>query len=344
VAQRTVPMTTSFDILGLGCVAVDDLLYVASYPPPDGKVQVHRHERQCGGLTATALVAAARLGARCAYAGVLGEDDLSQFVLERLRQEGVDVAHVRARPGARPIHSVIVVDEAKQTRNIFYNLEGVFGAEPGWPDESMIRSCRLLYVDHFGVEGMSWAARIARDNGIPVVADFERCDVPGFSDLLVLVDHLIVSADFAREVTGESQPDQEALKLWKGVARPEHGCEGRGGTPNVAHPSPPRSERATPPGGRVTVVTCGAEGCWYVGAADPSRAVHQGAFAVAAIDTTGCGDVFHGAYAAALIDGLDVASRIRFASAAAALKATRRGAQAGIPTREAVEAFLKQQS
>src|SRR6516162_4375395 len=118
-------MTRSFDIVGLGCAAVDDLLYVPAYPPADAKVQILRRERQGGGLTATALVAAARLGSRCAYAGVLGEDELSHFLRQRFQREGVDISLVRHRLDARPIHSIIVVDEGTQTRNIFYDLEGV---------------------------------------------------------------------------------------------------------------------------------------------------------------------------------------------------------------------------
>ncbi|MBN2129460.1 MAG: hypothetical protein JW741_08180, partial [Sedimentisphaerales bacterium] len=70
-------MQPVFDVLGLGYTAVDDLLYVESYPPADNKARVRHRERHCGGLTATALVAAARLGARCMYAGVLGNDELS---------------------------------------------------------------------------------------------------------------------------------------------------------------------------------------------------------------------------------------------------------------------------
>src|SRR6266853_1907463 len=109
-----------FDVLGLGAVAVDDLLYVESYPSPDAKARVIRSERQCGGLTATALVAAARLGARCAYAGVLGEDELSNFVLGCLEQEGIDVGSVRRSRSAQPVHSHIVVDQRRGTRNIFF--------------------------------------------------------------------------------------------------------------------------------------------------------------------------------------------------------------------------------
>src|SRR5436190_23723632 len=104
------------DVLGLGCVAVDDLLYVSAYPPADAKVQVRRRERQCGGLTGTALVAAARLGSRCAYAGILGDDDDSRFVKDTFRREGIDLSYVVLDPVARPIRSVIGVDESSLTR------------------------------------------------------------------------------------------------------------------------------------------------------------------------------------------------------------------------------------
>jgi sugar/nucleoside kinase (ribokinase family) len=298
------------DVLGLGCAAIDDLLYVAAYPPSDAKTQVLRRDRQGGGLTATALVAASRLGARAAYAGTLGDDDLSEWLLQRLRQEGVDVAHIRRRPGARPIHSVIIVDEGRQTRSIFYDLAGVYGAETDWPTEEVLRSARVLFVDHFGVEGMSRAARIARAAGIPVVADFERNEMPGFDDLLTLTDHVIISRDFAERLTGTANPAAAVDRLWT-------------------------------PDRQAVIVTCGDEGCWYRTPAD-ARTRREMAFAVATVDTTGCGDVFHGAYAAALARGLDMTDRVHFASASAALKATRRGGQAGIPTREAVEAFLKE--
>lgn len=305
-------MKPAFDILGLGCVAIDDLLYVDSYPPADSKVQVRRRERQCGGLTGTALVAAARLGSKCAYAGTLGEDELSQFVLNRLADEGIDISCAKRVGGARPIHSVVIIDENTQTRTVLFDLEDVLGAQADWPSEEMIRSARVLFVDHFGTEGMIRAARIARSAGIPVVADFESDMMPDFPKLLELVDHLILSQEFAAKFTGTTHARAAALQL----------CS---------------DDR------QIVIVTCGPEGGWYVSAENPGHAERFPAFAVKAVDTTGCGDVFHGAYAAALARGLDLPHRLRFAAAAAALKATQRGGQAGVPTRSAVETFLKEQ-
>jgi len=305
-------MSGPFDILGIGCVAVDDLVYVADYPAADSKTQVIGRERQCGGLTATALVAAARLGAQCSFAVALGEDELSRFALDRLRQEGIDAQWIRHSAEARPIHSIIVVDRRRGTRTIFYDLDGFQTAGPDWPDEDAIRAARVLFVDHVVAEDAIRAAGIARAAGIPVVADLESDRAPRFSELLGLVDHLIVSRGFAEQLTGASDPATAAQAL-------------------VA------SDR------RAVVVTCGDQGCWYWGSDGLGPPRHQPAFEVEVVDTTGCGDVFHGAYAATLAEGLDVAARIRLAAATAALKATRSGGQAGIPVRRAVQAFLEEQ-
>lgn len=303
MAQTT---TARFDVLGLGCTAVDDLLYVDSYPPPDAKVRVRRRQRQCGGLTATALVAAARMGARCAYAGILGDDEQSRFVIDCLQGEGIDLTYLVRRPDARPIHSTIIVDETHQTRNIFFDLAGTVGAPVDSPPAEVIRASRVLFVDHYGIEGMVRAARMAREAGVAVVGDLERHNWPGFPDLLALVDHLLVSRAFAAALTGEADPAVALTKLWM-------------------------------PKRQAVVVTCGGDGCWYANAATATAPRHQPALPVEVVDTTGCGDVFHGAYAAALAEGQPLQERIRFATTAAALKAGAYGAQAGIPTRDKVE-------
>jgi len=297
------------DILGLGVTTVDDFLYVAGYPPPDVKTRVVRRDRQCGGLTMTALVAAARLGARCSYAGVLGDDELSQMVVDCMQREDIDTGLLVRRPGARPVHATIVVDLQTQTRNIFYDPAGAVGADVAWPPASVVCSAKVLFVDTYGIEGMTRAARIAREHGIPVVADFEHGEAPGFGELLHLVDHLIVSRGFACSWTESPDPEVAASRLWH---------DGRD----------------------TVVVTDGDRGGWYVTRASGLMPRHYPAFEVNTVDTTGCGDVFHGAYAAALARGLCLEERLRLATAAAALKASKPGGQAGAPTLAEVEAFV----
>ena len=307
-------MTKQWDVLALGNTAVDDLLRVPHYPPADAKVQVLSSSRQCGGLAATALVAASRLGASCAYAGVLGGDELSQFVENTLRHEGIDVSHVVRRDDAIPVHSRIIVDTARGARNIFYEVKGSSGADDNLPKAEIICGARVLLVDPWGEAGTLRAARIARAAQIPIVGDIERSDFETFKELFALVNHLIVSEDFALECTETATPEAAAQALWNDARD-------------------------------VVIVTCGAQGAVALSGEYSSLAPrHHRAFPIEVVDTTGCGDVFHGAYATGLAQGLNLDECIRLASAAAALKATQPGGQSGIPSRVEVEAFLKNQS
>src|ERR1051325_7190097 len=280
-----------FDVLGLGCAAVDEILYVARYPGADAKVHVLRRERHCGGLTATALVAATRLGAKCAFAGTLGFDEGSEFVLETFRRETVNVRHSVRREDAGPVRSVIVVDQRWRTRNIFAYIDEARGADAKLPGPEVIESVRVLFIDYFGLAGNLRAARLARAAGVPIVSDLEHTQLPGMKRLIPLIDHPIFSQRAAEELSGETNPGRAAVKIWN-------------------------DSRA------VVVVTCGERGAWFV-SRERRQPQHVPAFRVNAVDTTGCGDVFHGAYAAALAKGLPVEERIRFASPPARLTPTK---------------------
>jgi ribokinase len=286
------------DVLALGAAAIDALLYVDAYPAPDTKISVRRSERQCGGLSATALVAAARLGASCAYAGLLGHDEDSAFVAHAMEREGIDLSHAVREDGAGPVRSTIIVGAHGDTRNIFTEHPARTGAHESLPDAEFVRSFRVLHVDHLGIPGMTRAARIARDAGIAVVSDLERDEFPGVDELFALVDHLLISEGFALHRTGATDAAAACRLLWT-------------------------------PARRIVAVTTGARGCVYTTNGEDLHV--QPALAVSVVDTTGCGDVFHGAYCAALAKQLPLAECIRIAAVAASLKATQRGAQAGAP-------------
>ncbi len=295
------------DVLGLGCATIDELLFVESYPAPDGKVLVSEAQTQGGGLTATALVAAARLGASCAYGGMLGFDPTSREVAQILEAEAIDVSLVSWREDAAAIRSTIIVDTSAHTRTIFFRKPGLVGAPPDAPLESEIAASRVLLIDHYGGAGNTRAADIARRAGVPVVADFERQNVPDWEAFFPLVDHLVLSRNFAFELSGASEPEAAARALWN-------------------------TNRA------VVVVTCGDEGAV---AFDGDKVTRVAAFSREVVDTTGCGDVFHGVYAATLAWDFPLQKRLVWASAAAALKAEHIGAQGGIARRADVEALAR---
>ena len=300
-------MTARWDVLGIGIVAVDDLVYVAHYPIPDSKQPILAKDRQGGGPTATALVAMARQRLRAAYCTVLGNDELSRFSVEELEKEGVSCAPVIRRPEARPYHSIIVVDRGTGLRTILYSAEGV--TDP-WPDEiseELVASCRLLFVDAYRIEPVLRAAEIAAKLGIPIVADIDDGAIPGVERLMTLVDHLVVGTALAGQVTGKRDPVAMTAEL----ARAGRTC---------------------------TVVTGGAAGCWY--AEHGGDVKHFPAYEITTVDTTGCGDVFHGVYAAAIVQGTTIETAIQKATAAAALKAMQPGGRKGIPDQAAIDRFL----
>lgn len=300
-------MNKLWDVLGFGAVTVDDLFYVAQYPAPDSKVPVLAKRREGGGLTGTALVAASRLGASTAYCGVLGGDELSRFTLDQLIADGVDCTCVLRDEEARPRHSAIIVDQSTGQRTILSSAEGLKDYPCAAISDDLINQCRVVFVDHTAVEAGCRAAELAHQQGIPVVADIERTNNAGILELMARADHLIINLQLGRELTGESETERI---LQHPILRGRTCC----------------------------VLTDGARGCWFSEHNEPVS--HVPAFEVASVDTTGCGDVFHGAYAACIARGDSISTATLIATAAAGLKATKPGGRSGIPTLAEVQIFL----
>jgi len=280
---------TRCDVLGWGVVAVDDIFYVDVYPPPDAKVRARRTVRRLGGLTGVALLAVADLGGGACYAGVLGEDDASRFVLDALATGGVDVSHVIRRPGARPVHAWVVVASHDHTRTIFYTTEGRFEREADDALEALIARSGVVLVDPFALAAARIVLPRARERGVSVVVDLELEHAARFAEILEWVDHVVAPLPAALRLCGCDDVREAAKRL------------------------------AT--GRRAAVVTMGADGAVYAGGEDPGQVRHQPAFEVETRNTTGCGDVFHGAYALGVARGWPLERTVAFASAAAAVRA-----------------------
>jgi sugar/nucleoside kinase (ribokinase family) len=303
-------MIRRWDVLGLGAIAVDDLVYVDGYPEPDTKSQIMDRRREGGGLVGTALVTVTRLGGSAACLGVLGDDELSRYTIAEFERDGVDCSRIVRRDRARPIHSVIIVDRLTGQRTLLYDVDGVIDPECADVTSSDVGACRVLLVDSTMPVVARHAIELAHRSGVPVVADLEDADAAGVLELIPEIDHLIVGLSFGAKVTGERLPAEIVRALWR-------------------------------PGHAACVVTAGAEGCWYVARGSHQRVVHHRAPSVVAVDTNGCGDVFHGAYAASLARGCDVADAIAVATIAASIKATAPGGRGGIPDRDTVERHLQ---
>jgi sulfofructose kinase len=307
--QRWVVMKNKrWDVLAFGVVAVDDLVYVEHYPLSDSKTPVKNKMRQGGGLAGTAMVAASRLGVKAAYCGVLGDDELSRYTIEELEREKVDCTPVFRRPEARPIHSIIIVEEDTGHRTILFSLAGITEPSPEMISDDLIASCKVLFVDNFGINASLQAMELAHRHGIPVVADVEYKQSSRLPELVCNADHLIIGLAAGNMLTGKSDPIDIVTEL----ARPERAC---------------------------CALTAGEHGGWF--SEYGGKIEHFPAHKLQIVDTTGCGDVFHGAYAASLARGESVRDAIRIANAVAGIKATQPGGRSGIPDMARVREFLE---
>ena len=286
------------DLIGFGVVAVDDLLFLVNFPRSDTKIEVKKKMRYAGGLAGTALVAASRLGVKSSYFGVLGEDELSRFTINEFLKDNVDTSLCIKREKARPLHSTIIVDLSSGGRTILYSLDGFQSPQINEILLETIMDCKFIFIDSFVMDIFPHVLQLAHTASIPVIADIESDSLKEHPDILNSIDHLILNIEVASEIVGEKKP----VGILKALDSEKRFC---------------------------SVITDGANGCWYKEKGQPI--FHLPAFKVNTVDTTGCGDVFHGAYAAALIRGKTIPTAVRQASGAAAIKATQPGGRTGIP-------------
>ena len=296
----------TFDVCALGCVCWDFVTQVAQFPDADAKVRLTELRQMGGGLSGTAMAAVAALGGRAAIFGRIGDDDFGRLIREGFAREGVDTTGLEVVAGHSSQFAFCVAEAGTGHRAIFY-LPGTYRRlGPGEVDLAALCDCRCLLVDHHHLGAAIEAARYARERGLPVVADIER-DQPGAADFLAAVSHPIMPAAFLRSYTGhEDLPAAAAEVLALGP--------------------------------QMVIATQGQRGAT---AFTPAGAVHQPAFPVTPlVDTTGAGDVFHGAFAYGLALGYELERNLAFSAAAAALSCRGQGGRGALPRREDVEALL----
>lgn len=299
-------------ILGLGCIAYDRVL-VTNALWQDGKGRILRTETRFGGNVRNALTAAAGLGEKVAYLATVSSDPQWDNVLSDLAQHNVSTEFTVRAPGAHPALSTIVVT-GDGDRFIAYDDSSL--ANTPLPDRSIVdralAQATVLIVDaSTAPPGSIEVMAMAQSRGIPVVLDAER-EVPGSSvvdDMIELADHPILPMNFARQVTGVDEGERILDALWASY---------RG----------------------AVVITDGAEGA-IVRSVDLPGTTHVPAYPVVAVDTVGCGDAFHGAYAVGLALGLDTLGRVRLANAAAAVVAATPSGEPRTPSTAAVAALMQ---
>lgn len=300
-------MNLTPQITGIGYCGMDYLCRVP-HVPFDDKVEIIESLAQGGGPAATAVVAAARLGAQAAFCGAVGDDERGALIIGGLAAEGVDAGRVKIRHGCESPVSFCWIDKRSGKRSIAWSRGTARPLSPREVDSDVIRSSAVLHLDGHQTLAALAAAKIARRQGVAVSLDAGTV-VPGIDGLLALADIVIASEKFALRYTGEASPRAAVKKLFTGNRR-------------------------------FSAVTMGKAGA--VGF-DGRRLLKVPSFKVKAVDTTGAGDVYHGAFAFAYARGRDWPECMQFAAAVAALKCTQSGGRTGIPDLKTAEKFMRQQ-
>jgi len=312
VAQKAEPQaacraTTTRQVVGIGYAALDYLGIVRRMPQFDDveAAEVEEWTMSGGGPVSTALVALARWGVPVGYVGLLGNDMAGWQIRQEFTREGVDVSNLRHQSGERS-PTVLVLVEAETGRRAFIAFKDSETSLTLTPqDHELIKRAEFLHLDGWYADVGIPAARVARAAGGRVSLDAYKVD-RRTPEWVSVTDILIATESFPQRYTGQSDLiDASRILLSQGpslvvTTLSERGC-----------------------------LVATAEGHFYV----PG-------FAVRVVDTTGAGDVFHGAFLYGLLQNWDLAWTARFANAAGALACRKLGGRASIPTLSELNRFL----
>ena len=294
------------DIVGVGLNATDTLIRLPHFPASDSKLELISAETMPGGQVASAIVACKRWGLRARYVGKIGDDSAGDLQRREMERDGVDAHWIIARGCSSQI-AYILVDDSSGERTVLWKRDPAIALRPGDLKRNFISGARVLLVDGHDTEAAAEAARWAREEKIAVVGDFDNL-YPGVQDLLQFVDFPITSKDFPERLTGEA----DLLKSLPTILS-EFKC-------------------------RMIAATLGRLG---VLAWDGERFILCPGFRVHAVDTTGAGDIFHGAFVFGLIRGWPLPQILEFSCAAAALNCTAPGARGRIASLDEIESLRR---
>ena len=298
---------SDFDIVGIGLNATDTMILVPRFPAYAGKEPFLGEWPSPGGQVASAMVACAQLGLRTKYIGTVGDDWRGEMQMESLRGSGINLDHVQIRRGVANQSAYIVIDQSTGERTVFWRRPEELTLTPEEIEPGMITCAKLLHIDGHDTPAVEKAARIARANGIPVTVDVDTI-YHGFDRVLASVDYLVTSSEFPVRWTNRTDPFDALEAIQK-----EYGM-------------------------RVAAMTLGAQGCL---ARFEGRFHYSPAFVVNCLDTTGAGDLFHGAFCYAVLKDMSLPDTLEFSNAMAAMNCTEYGARGKVGTLAEVASLIQ---
>jgi sulfofructose kinase len=291
-----------------GSATIDHIFLVDEVKLPSAKITARDFVETGGGMGANAAVAVQRLGGRAIYWGRVGDDQTGDEVLWLLQHEGIDVSDVRRLPGFRTKIASILIDARGERLAVSAQPQG-YPPDASWLPIGRVDEADAVLADTRWPTGAQRLFEAAAQLGKPSVFDGDGGD----PEQVLLTAHLATHPFYSQPMLANFAAGAPAQAL-------RHVFGGR----NV-----------------VAGVTLGAAGVmWF----DGSRVHEMAAPRIKAVDTLAAGDTWHGAFALALAEGEVLLAAIEFASAVAALKCTRFGGRASIPTRAEFERWKADQT
>jgi sugar/nucleoside kinase (ribokinase family) len=295
-----------WDVVGIGESSVDEVYRLPSAPGPNLKLPVSSREIRYGGQVATTLAACASFGLRAAYAGVLGGDYNGDGVRTAMAGRGVDTSLAIRRASVPQRRALILVDERTGDRTVLWERDPRLALAASEVRASSIERARLLHVDTVDEDATLAAAGIARSAGILVT-----CDIDRVTDRTAAIVEAVTVPIFAEHVPTALTGEADVERALRALRRTHRG---------------------------MLCTTLGPRGAMLL---EGNNLHVVRAPAVEAVDATGAGDIFRGAFIYALLRGDTPFEILRFANAAAALSCTRKGAIDSVPALKEVEALLR---
>ena len=295
-------------IVGIGACVFDTLYNIPSYPKEDTKMRATASKPAGGGPVATGLVAAQKLGEQTSYIGVLSDDNGGVFLKKDFEKYGVGTDLIEVKSGYRSFASVLWLSADTTARTCVFDKGDLPALVLNDAQVEAIKNAEILMVDGNEMDAAVEAAKIARANGTKVLYDCGGL-YAGVERLLAHTDIMIPSEEFSLGHTGEKTAEEAAKKLY-----------------DTYHPE-------------VVVVTQGKKGgIIYNG----KEIVSYPIYPAVVVDSNGSGDVFHGAFAAAVCKGYGYLKCCHFSSAVSGLKCTGVGARESVPNFETVKNYMKE--
>jgi ribokinase len=295
-------------IVVVGSINMDLVAHTRQIPDPGQTVIGTGFDTTPGGKGANQAVAVARLGYPVQMVGMVGEDVFGQALVDNLTRAGVHTAAVERVSGPSGVAPILVAESGENSIVVVPGANGKVDCAAVDRHAALIRSAGLVLCQlELPLETVSHTIALCAEAGVPVILDpAPAAPLPGA--VFACIAWFTPNETEAAFYIGNSSSTEDA------------------------------ADRLLGKGLKGVVLKRGSEGAYVAQAGGKASWVKS--FPVKAVDTVGAGDCFNGAFAVALLEGNDPWAAARFAAGAAAISVTRRGAQASMPSRAEVDAFL----